>query len=233
MNHIEIYRPADERFIKLEVERRGLDPLAFEGYVHPREDYHAISKNKPIFVVADGVTLPIVAGEKYPDPSPAGELTKSFCARMVSELESGVEIKTAFAAANRSVAKFNAAATTAFVRIKDNLAEWGSVCDSYIFHFDKDRNFLTRSPSCKPYAVVNGETEVEDHLNTGSFELKSGELLAICTDGFEHYLSREKFLEQTFVPWETETSLAHLESEFIALDPDKYGHERTLVLVWA
>ena len=218
MKSLAIYRPADARFTK--------------GRVYPREDYHFVSKTGNIFAVADGVTLQIEEGQTYPDPSPAGELARNFCERLVSELEDGQGIAESFARANKSVKKFKAAATTAFARINSNMVEWASVCDSYVFHFDKERNFLSRSPGCSPYAVVNGQPEVEEHLNTGNLELKEGELLALCTDGFEPYLARERFLQQTFVPWETEAALLRLEEEFIIEDPEKFGHERTLVLVW-
>src|SRR3989344_4202430 len=78
---------AAPEFMRLAAKQHGLEHLLTADYQHPEEDYFAISAIKPIFVVADGVTLELRTDGKYPNPSGAGELTKLFCETVIKEAE--------------------------------------------------------------------------------------------------------------------------------------------------
>jgi len=175
MKYFSVLEPASQKFVEAYVRKSGLD----EKYLHkthPQEDYFCISKKYPIFVVADGVTLiqyPI-DNKDYPNPSPAGDVARIFCEKALEEAEARYEkfnesdIKEIFRAGNEAAGKYNAehgrtketvdywdtdfyAATAAFVAVKENQIYWGSICDSYVMHFDKEGKLLFKSPECNSF----------------------------------------------------------------------------------
>lgn len=141
--------------------------------LHPNEDAWSRSKDLPIFVVADGVTLEqlLIEGKPYPNPSPAGEAARIFCDTAIQMAEAsygepGIDVvKKAFEAGNQAVAEYNRsqgrtkdttdywlndlyAATAALVVVKDHQVYWGTVCDSYVMHFGVNGRQLFKSPLC-------------------------------------------------------------------------------------
>ena len=110
---------------------------------HVQEDYFVVSKKQPIFVVADGVSLDVTLGEKYPANSGAGEAAKIFCEAVINEAEKRYEefdekdLLEIFEIGNRLILEYNIlhnrtqksinyfdvdlfSATTSFLLIKNN-----------------------------------------------------------------------------------------------------------------
>lgn len=191
---------------------------------------------------------------KYPNPSPAGEVAKIFCEAVVKgardkygEFDSDKIIEV-FKEANSEVNKYNRqvgkseisgnptgfyAATGSFVVIKNSKAYWASICDSFAAHFDKEMNVKFMSSGlCTPYAVINGEERMAEHLETGVFDLASGDRVFVFTDGFEHYVKNVDFLK-IFKNWndDIEKHIAEFSKEMNLKDPENYGHERSLIAI--
>lgn len=140
---------------------------------YPQEDDFRVSTKYPIFVVADGVHLCQfdIEHRKYPEPSPAGEVAKLFCVKAIETVETlyksfnKQDIERVFRIANDAVGSYNRAhgrtketvdwwdtdyyaATAALAVIKDNTVYWGSVCDSYVMHFNNNGLLCFQSPTC-------------------------------------------------------------------------------------
>lgn len=136
----------------------------------PQEDYLLSSKKYPIFVVADGVTLRVKKGKKYPNPSGSANVAEIFCKKIVLEAEKKYnnfktgDLKEIFKIANKSVADYNISqrrtkeainyfdidlfsATTAFLLIKEKKAYWLSLCDSGVLILNKYGEQIFSSPS--------------------------------------------------------------------------------------
>jgi hypothetical protein len=82
------------------------------------------------------------------------------------------------------------------------------------------------------YGVVTGEPEALEYLSSGSFEIGAGDLLLVLTDGFEEYTKLPEFIsllknnDQELI-----SSLKAFTTKKAEEDPDKYGHERSLIAV--
>lgn len=258
MQHLSILEQSTKEAIREFAKKRNLTEHLPESYQHPQEDYLIASNSPPVFVVADGVTLNfkkmVDDNVKYPNPSPAGEVAKIFCEAVVKgagekygefDAEKIIEI---FREANNKVNKYNQrvgkseisgnitgfyAATGSFVVIKDNKAYWASICDSFVAHFDKEMNVkFISSGLCAPYAVINGEERMAEHLEKGAFDLTNGDRVFVFTDGFEHYVKNIDF-SNFFKDWgdDLKERIAEFSKEMNLKDPENYGHERSLVAI--
>ncbi|MFY9493228.1 MAG: protein phosphatase 2C domain-containing protein [Minisyncoccia bacterium] len=146
----------------------GIELRNRSKHIHAQEDFLAVSKNHPIFAVADGVTLETGPDGAYPKVSGAGAAAKIFCEAVVKEIEKTYgsfglsDLKKVFAKANTAVGKYNRArgrfkdklnycdfdlfaATAAFVVVKKNTVYWASICDSGVAHFKKDGQLKFKS----------------------------------------------------------------------------------------
>ncbi|MEX0917364.1 MAG: protein phosphatase 2C domain-containing protein [Candidatus Paceibacterota bacterium] len=292
MRHIKLLRPPTESFFAYVKEKSGSD-----AHGHPQEDALSFSAEPPVFAVADGVTLiqNMIDEKDYPNPSPAGVVSRIFCDSVIKNLEEKYEelslegIRDVFKGANKEVEKYNAeqgrteetvdywendlyAATGAFAALKEEVIYWASICDSYVMHIGENGSLLFKSPNCdvyppekastpkdwdkrsekekamfvwkerrnrfdgngnpKGYGVITGEEAAEKYLNIGSFQVQSGEMVALCTDGFEKYFSDRKFRELLCEwPNNLEEKIDAYTSKEDQRDPDGYGHERTLIVV--
>lgn len=126
----------------------------------PQEDFFAISKKYPIYVVADGVTLNFDDENYYPKESGAGDVADIFCKSVILEAEKRFEdfsekdLSEVFDVGNKAVAEYNKSckitkeninywnidlfsATTSFLLMKDGKAFWWSLCDSGVAVFNK------------------------------------------------------------------------------------------------
>jgi len=258
MRYLSIIEQPSKEAIQVFVEKRNLTGYLPEYYQHPQEDFLILSDNPPVFVVSDGVTLDftklIERNAKYPDPSPAGDVSRIFCESVIKRVKEGYgkftekDVIDVFKYANGEVGKYNEkigksdvsgnitgyySATGAFAVIKDNKAYWASICDSFIVHFDRKMNlkFMT-SGSCKPYAVINGEERMADHLESGVLNLEKGDRIFVFTDGFEHYMVNADFLE-LFKAWDRNLKerIARFSEKMNLMEPEKYGHERSFIAV--
>ena len=244
MKYFSIIEPATKEAI-LAFNKKYLSDYPGYSQKHPQEDQFAISKPMKTFVVSDGVTLNYkkIAAEniKYPNPSPAGNVAKIFCEAVIESTRSKLleldkqSLENIFIEANNKVALYDKklgktdlagnkigyfAATGVFVIIKEKKMYLASICDSFVTHFDKDMNlkFIT-DDSCKPYAVINGEKEMAKYIEKRVFEIKKGDRIFLFTDGYEYYFQNKEFL-QLFKEWSKKINTK---------DPEKYGHERTLI----
>jgi len=258
MKYISILEQPTKEAIRAFAEERNLTEYLPKTYQHPQEDYLITSNSPPVFVVSDGVTLNFKKlaedNKKYPNPSPAGEIAKIFCETVIksatekyNELDVS-QIVGIFKDANSEVKKYNErvgksdisgnitgfyAATGSFVIIKDNRAYWASICDAFVAHFDKDMNVKFISTGlCSPYAVINGEERMAEHLEKGVFDLESGDRIFVFTDGFEYYVKNNDFLE-IFKSWnnDLEKRIAEFSKLMNLEDPENYGHERSLIAI--
>jgi hypothetical protein len=102
-----------------------------------------------------------------------------------------------------------------------------------VAHFDKDMNVKFMSSGlCSPYAVINGEERMAEYLEKGVFDLENGDRIFVFTDGFEHYVKNNDFLE-IFKNWENdlERRIAEFSKSMNLKDPENYGHERSLIAI--
>lgn len=191
MNKFSIIEPPTKEFIKIALQRYGLNSEEIKSESHPQEDFLLVSEKYPIFVVADGVTLIqfIIEKKEYPNPSPAGDIARVFCNELMKATEARYEsfkdsdIKEVFKIANKAVGQYNRergrtketvdywgndfyAATAAFVVIKDNAVYWGSICDSFITHFSTNSTMLFISPDCNVKAEAEAPKFIGDKNDT-------------------------------------------------------------------
>lgn len=258
MKYISLIEQATPEAIKAFAEKTNLTEHLTESYKHPQEDYLLASDNPPVFVVSDGVTLnfrKIIEDKKeYPNPSPAGEVAEIFCKAIIETVQDKYnefnqeQIKEVFREANSMVGEYNQkvgksdisgnitgfySATGSFVVIKDGKAYWASICDSFFAHFDKDMNAKSISSGvCSPYAVINGEDRMAEHLEKDVIDIQEGDRLFVLTDGFENYIKNPDFLN-LFKDWtdDLKERITEFSKEMNLKDPEKYGHERSLIAV--
>lgn len=258
MQYLSILEQPTKEAIKVFAEKRNLTDYLPENYQHPQEDYLIALDSPPIFVVSDGVTLDfkklVESNTKYPNPSPCGEVAKIFCEAVIKGARNNYKLfdaeksKKVFKEANNKVGQYNKkigksdisgnitgfyAATGAFVVIKDNKAYWTSICDAFVAHFDKEMNVkFISSGLCTPYAVINGEDKMTEHLESGVLGLEKGDCIFVFTDGFEHYVKNPDFLV-LFNEWggELKYRIATFSKDMNDRDPEKYGHERSLIAI--
>ncbi len=258
MKYLSILKPPSKEAVRSLAEKRNLTQYLPESYQHPQEDFLIALDEPPIFVVSDGVTLNflklIEGSTKYPNPSPAGDVAKIFCEAVIKytkekyETFGEIDVINVFKYANNEVRKYNEkveksdisgnstgyyAATGSFAIIKDNRTYWASICDSFIAHFDREMNlkFMT-SGLCQPYAVINGEERMAEHLEKGVFDLEKNDRLFVFTDGFEFYMQDPEFLN-LFKTWDDglQKRISDFSQKANLKDPDKYGHERSIIVV--
>jgi hypothetical protein len=258
MKSYSFFTPTSEELLELKIEQHELKNFFANLYTNPQEDNLLQSDSKPIFVVADGVTLDfkklLLTGRPYPDPSPAGEISKIFCEGVISKanklydsfeekhiaetfLSASQKVKVRNDEAGEVIVSGNPtgkfAATGSFIVLKGNKVYWMSICDSYFAHFNKDMDlkYMT-SGNCDPYAVINGDPGMVEHIESGAFDVEPGDKLFIFTDGFYHYIKNKDFLNLFH---NFDDSLKQRVQTFsktmINVDPEKYGHERSLIAV--
>jgi len=258
MEYIDILELPSKEAIQSFAKREKLTDYLAQDYHHPQEDFLIASDIPPIFVVSDGVTLNFVKlienKTKYPNPSPAGDVSRIFCESVIKYVKDKYgtftekEVIDVFKFANGEVRKHNEkvgkseisgnktgyySATGSFTVIKEDKAHWASICDSFIAHFDGEMNlkFKTLGP-CQPYAVINGEEQMVNHLESGVLNLEKGDRVFVFTDGFEHYMENPDFLK-LFKEWNKNLKerIAEFSEKMNSIDPEKYGHERSLIAV--
>jgi|GEM_PF-894400 len=299
MRTFTLFEPLSEKAAKVLLEKKGFPVEKIKGDF-PQEDFLLVSEKHPIFVVADGVTLSqFLIGcteDNYPRPSPAGDAARIFCEALVKAAEEKYEnfelsdIPNIFRTANNAVGEYNKAhgrtkealdhwdidlyaATASFVVVKNEVAYWGSICDSYVMHFDKNGILKMSSPLCKTlaqakapefegdqndqkertrytwkikrngvnekrervgYGVATGEPEALLYLASGSFALAKGDIITLLSDGFEDYMKLPEFtsLLARFSD-DLEQEVKAFTAQKADEDPDKFGHERSLIVVSA
>ncbi|MBI2100226.1 MAG: protein phosphatase 2C domain-containing protein [Candidatus Vogelbacteria bacterium] len=258
MKYLSILERPTKEAIQQFAKKRNLTDYMAEDYEHPQEDYLIASDTPPVFVVSDGVTLNfrelVESNTKYPNPSPAGEVSRIFCEAVIKSAKEKYDrfdmesIVSVFKEANREVGEYNGrigksdisgnktgfySATGSFVVICENKAYWASICDSFIAHFDKkmDIKFISTG-ICTPYAVINGEEQMADYLESGALALQKGDRIFVFTDGFEQYVKNSDF-QKLFLEWNEniQGQIATFSEKMNLENPEKYGHERSLIVI--
>lgn len=257
MKFFSILEQSTKEAIQKFAEKRNISEYVTENYRHPQEDYLIASEIPPVFVVSDGVTLNflkfIEKNIEYPSPSPAGEVAKIFCEAVIKSVKEKYNtfnregLSSVFKEANNEVGEYNRkigktdisgnptgfySATGSFVVIRDNKAYWVSICDSFVAHFDKDMNIKFMSTGiCKPYVVINGEEYMADHLESGIFELEEGDRVFVFTDGFEEHVKNHDFQKLFLEEDNIKERIMKFSEKMNIEDPEKYGHERSLIVI--
>ena len=96
------------------------------------------------------------------------------------------------------------------------------------------RNGLTPGGKRMGYGVITGEPEALAYVATGQFSLAPGERLAVLTDGFEEYMKEPEFTKLLATwPHDLSEEIADYSARMISQDPDRFGHERTLIVIGA
>lgn len=85
------------------------------------------------------------------------------------------------------------------------------------------------------YGVLNGEAKAMKYLDSGVVQLNTGDLIVVGTDGYEHNIKVKSFIKllREIIKEKkgAKSKLRELEKILIKKNPDKYGHERTLLAV--
>ncbi len=258
MKYLSTIEQPSKEAIRAFAEKRNLTEHFPKNYTHPQEDYLLASDTTPIFVVADGVTLNfkklVEDKEEYPNPSPAGKVAQIFCEAVQKSAQTKYpdinqeSIKEIFREANNAVSKYNNeigkseisgnvtgfySATGSFAILKDNKVYWASICDAFFAHFDKNMNLKFMSTGlCSPYAVINGEDRMADHIESGVIDLEKGDRVLVFTDGFEHYVKNENFTN-LFKDWtdNLQSQIRGFSTKMNLENPEEYGHERSLIAI--
>ena len=254
----------------------------------PQEDYALIDDQYPIFVVADGVTLDVAAGEPYPKDSGAAQAARVFCESALTAGRASYDkldkdgLRTIFHIANAAVEAYNNSrgrnkntsdygsfdlfsATAAFAAIRGDVLHWFSLCDSYVFvlnagsvrmaspdPWEQMRAVWNKLKKLDPierkvairrdyrngigkyygYGVATGEIESERYLKEGSLKLRPGDVVVLCTDGFEPYLRLSEFIF-LLTCWSSsiQEDVRTFSKQMGKSTPEKFGTERTLLAV--
>ncbi len=257
MKYFSILEQSTKEAIRQFADKRNISEYVTENYQHPQEDYLIASDVPPVFVVSDGVTLNFLKfienNEKYPNPSPAGEVAKIFCEAVIKSVKEKYNtfnqghLISVFKEANNEVGEYNRkigktdvsgnptgfySATGSFAVIRDNKAYWVSICDSFVAHFDKNMNVKFMSTGvCKPYAVINGEEYMANHLESGVFELEEGDKVFVFTDGFEGHVKNPDFQKLFLEEDNIKERITKFSEKMNTEDPENYGHERSLIVI--
>ncbi|MBV9349417.1 MAG: protein phosphatase 2C domain-containing protein [Patescibacteria group bacterium] len=250
------YGPTKEAILAYARAHGLMEYLSRYGFAHSPEDYVAVSRSLPVYAVADGVTLDYAElarrGMHYPDPSPAGDVAKIFCEKIIRQAEIRYDtfdetaLLTLFKAANSEVSIYNRqrglsgisgnptglyAATGSYVVLKENKAFWAAIADAYVAHFNRDMEMkFMSSGSCEPYAVINGQEKMAERVESGVLETEAGDTVFLFSDGYEHYIRDPAFIK-LFAQRNAalKNDILEYSRRMNAVDPEKFGHERSLI----
>lgn len=97
----------------------------------------------------------------------------------------------------------------------------------------KYRNSVSADGLLNGYGVVTGEEAACRYLNLGNFQPESGETVLLITDGFEEYLNEPEFMKiiSECSSSEMESAVKKFSLEKADIDPRRFGHERTLIVL--
>jgi len=82
------------------------------------------------------------------------------------------------------------------------------------------------------YGVATGEIESEPYLEEGTFKLRQGDVVVLCTDGFEPYFRLPEFISLlTRWPRSIQKDVRTFSKQMGKDVPEKFGTERTLLAI--
>ena len=164
MGKINLYCPSSQKLIKAVAEKRD---WKWNGKML-QEDSMVQSNKSPIFAVADGVTLIVKPGNRYPCPSGAGRIAKIICSSLINNSEKEYHefnlkgIQRSFYSANKEAGKYNQkrgrtkktinyldrdyfCATAALMVIKEKKLFYGVIGDSRVMVWDQSGQMKFKS----------------------------------------------------------------------------------------
>lgn len=215
------------------------------------EDSYLASKKFPIYAVADGVTMPMI--HELMTPSESKLASDKFCRKSVAFLEKHFRklslktIKSTYSYANRDIAKLNKgrrhklSATAALAVVKDGGIFASRLCDSG-FALIREGKMVFKTPEfwslfkakkSKRYGVLDGATQSLKYIDFYKLKYKNGDILALFTDGFENHFSKKEFISlfQAKNMNQIEAGIKKVDAKLIKNNSEKFGHERTLLMV--
>lgn len=100
------------------------------------------------------------------------------------------------------------------------------------YRWSTTRNSLNAQGKRIGYGVITGEPEALAYVAAGHFTLASGERLLVFTDGFEEYVTEPDFLALLHAwPDDIKARVRQYGEAKIPGDPERFGHERSLIAV--
>ncbi len=94
------------------------------------------------------------------------------------------------------------------------------------------RNGLNENGETIGYGVITGEESANRYLKSGKFTIDRDDLVTIFTDGFEDYFKIPEFVSMLRLPEkDLEEKLKLFTQSKTEEDPNKFGHEKTLIRV--
>lgn len=82
---------------------------------------------------------------------------------------------------------------------------------------------------CVSYGALTGEESAIEFIKSGSLELKNGDIIVVYSDGFTNFLHEKEFISH-LIGFNKEEFEKYINSKSMD-DYDKYGKEKTLVLL--
>jgi len=92
------------------------------------------------------------------------------------------------------------------------------------------RNGLGPNDELIGYGVVTGEEAAKKYLHTDLLEVEAGDIVFLTTDGFSEYFDLPEFIK-LFNDWpdDLEAQVKAMTSQKSKQDPNKFGHERSVI----
>lgn len=91
------------------------------------------------------------------------------------------------------------------------------------------RDYRNGAEALGGYGVTTGESGAEKYLKCGSVSLADGDLLAICTDGFEPYARLPEFPRLLLAGHGAQERVQAFTQQKVSEDAERFGAERTLI----
>ena len=222
-----------------------------KGFGWHNEDAWGINEKYPIYAVADGVTLRGLSELFHPSGSkPAADI---FCECAVKTFEknyaklSKKAFRDAYSSANKEIGRYiaknklNISAVAALVAVRNGKI-FGSRLTDCGFALIRGGKIIFKTPEywswakknkIKGYGVLDGKAKNLKYIDFYELAYAPGDILALFTDGFENHFSKKGFIasfkNKNFN--NIEESIKTVDLKLVAKNPEKFGHERTLLIV--
>jgi len=221
-----------------------------EGFSWHNEDDYLAGKKRPVYAVADGVTMPAI--EEAAEPSASKKAATIFCREAVKFTEENYSrlslkiLKAAFKEANGKAREMNEkrdyklTAVAAVAAVKNGRIFGARLTDcglaliragKIIF---KTPEFWTeiKKKGKTGYGVIGKDDNQLKYIDFYTWDYRAGDFLVLFSDGFENHFSRKDFVSALNGDdlKEIEKRLKEEDEKLIIKDEEKYGHERTILL---
>lgn len=222
-----------------------------KGFRWHKEDSWRVSKKAPIFAVADGVTIQGF-GELFM-PSGSKRAADAFCEAVISVLESRYprvdkqDFTSAYSHANKAVHEINTKektklSTVGCVVVLEEEKILGSRITDCGFTLLRKGRIVFKTPEFwswlkrtrkNGYGVVDGKQNVVRFINFYTKPFLPGDILLLFSDGFEQHFYEKQFLlvfKERGVE-KISRKLKLVDAKLVEKNSDRFGHERTLLMI--